>query len=192
MGQYIYLHCPPITTSAAGRLASESYTKRSPWGRTAYGNRGIVKETHNLWRENPIYRFKWPSGTGIIGTFWRPQLIYTPDKIVDKREYRIEASGGQTTIEELGEELRKYEIDGNMRHVREEDKDRYVVRWYAYTPADDTVYPPGQLPNTSKFAIGVQGGGMTQGNNDLVDQMLTEEEKYLESWHLLEIKNLKD
>lgn len=41
---------------------------------------------------------------------------------------------------------REYAVDGIVRVIGKGNKVKYVVRWYGYTSADDTVEPPVHIP----------------------------------------------
>lgn len=69
------------------------------------------------------------------------QNEYTRNDPVNKRDDVIEGREEPNTAEP-DDAPREYRVTRIVRHISEGDNVRFVVRWYGYTSADDTVKPP--------------------------------------------------
>lgn len=72
-------------------------------------------------------------------SFAKQQIDYTLGGQEDILDQNVDTRGGQTTVEELCDAPQEYPVDGIVHHIGECDKARHIVRWYEFTPTDDTV-----------------------------------------------------
>lgn len=86
--------------------------------------------------------------------YGKRQLVYMPNEPVNERDDKVDEIGGQTTAEKVANAPCEYTVDCILHHVGEGDGVRYLVRWYGYASADDTVDPPEHIPNILLHAIG--------------------------------------
>lgn len=74
--------------------------------------------------------------------FAEPQVVYTADEPVIRRDDRVDEGGGQTIAEEFAGVWHEYVVNRIVRHMDEGDKTQYAVHWYSYTPMNDTIKRP--------------------------------------------------
>lgn len=139
------------------RLVTESYNKLKP------PNTGPFKEIKFSPSIITIDE-DWIQGTVSIDPatlaplvkFAERLTVYMSNEPVDKRGDEVDEARGQTTIDEFVDTPLEYTVDRIVRHVGERDSHWYVVHWYDYTPADDTVEQPRQSLNNSLLSIGAK------------------------------------
>lgn len=191
--QYINLSRPPITTSVAQRLATETYNKVMPPNTERFKIIEVSRMTITIIEDGipntiAIYRDTLAAREKLTDR----QLIYTPDEPGHKREDRLHEGRKETISENIIDAQGEYAVDRIVCHMGEGDNIGYAMQWYSYTPADNTVQPLGPIPEHSITSYWRQ-----VRKNDAVHQRhgrshVRRRGKYQSNQHWRDARNVKD
>lgn len=173
----MYLDRPPVTTFSAEFLATEWYRKLLS---TKTGMFVVIEVTLTtvVIDEDGICNTVSLNRPTVAPTTKETPTQDEKMQTEEKEAEREEKHTGDTRTEEenIANALREYSVDRKVSHVGRGNNVKYVVGWYGYTAADDTVQPTAHIPEHFITRYWCRGRKNTQGDRDREEEIEDDKE----------------
>lgn len=140
-GHYSYIHNLAVIASDVEGLSTESYSqplsaKFAPFIVVKIWPNTVTMKENKIWGSVST---NWAALAALLNT---TQKHHSPPKrIIGRKDDKIDKNSRQTPADESTQVPWKHCVDYVEHQISQGTNDEYVIHWYSYAPADDTVKP---------------------------------------------------